>query len=179
MPRIKQGITEAPRSLFPELLDDLVDELKSHRDAGQPLIYEQHFPKTNAVRATVVWDKWAPLSDEDRSATILQAYERAEGKDFRDGIALSIGLTVPEAYASGLLPYQVTPLLRQNDVVTKEQCTAAMLEQGASQLFGPNNPQLRFATEEEAKACVQRLAKSLPASEPVWAVAKEVSRIDD
>lgn len=177
MPRIKRGLEEAPKLRFPELAEELVDELRSEREAGQPRIEEQHFPKTNAVRVTVVWDKWAPLSDEDRAAIILQAYERVEGEEFRDRIALAIGLTVPEAYESGLLPYQIMTAIRPGDPVTPEQCAQAMSDQGASWLFDPNRPQLRFATEEEAHACKERLIRALPGSEPVWVIAKEVGRV--
>src|SRR5215212_2915019 len=104
MPRIKRGVEELPRPQHTDLVDALVDELKSGREAGQPVIEEQYFPKTKAVRVSVIWDKWAPLSDEERSATILRAYEQVD-KEIYDRIALAIGLTVPEAYEAGLLPY--------------------------------------------------------------------------
>src|SRR5438552_4170964 len=143
MPRIKRKLDESPKSLFPDLVAALVEELKSNREAGQPIIVEQYFPRTNAISATVIWDQWVPLSDEDRAATILHAYEEVEGKEFRERIALAIGLTVPEAYESGLLPYRVTTALRKGDPVTPEQCAEAMLTQGASLLFDPKKPQLR------------------------------------
>src|SRR5215208_6422804 len=162
MPRIKRGLEGPPKLQRPDLLAELIDELRSSREAGQPLIDEYHFPRTNAVRATVVWDKWVPLSDEERSATILQAYEEVEGKEFRDRIALAIGLTIPEAYESGLLPYQITTAWRVGDAVSPEECMKTMLDQGASLLFDSKKPQLRFATLEEAEACVQRLIKALP-----------------
>jgi len=57
--------------------------------------------------------------------------------EFSDRIALAIGLTVPEAYESGLLPYQVMPALRKGDPLTPEQCAKSMLDQGASLLFDP------------------------------------------
>jgi len=174
MPRIKQRLEDPPKPRFPALLAELMQELKSNHEAGQPIIVEQHFPRTNLISVTVIWDKWVPLSDEDRAATVRYAYEEVEGKEFRDRIALSIGLTVPEAYESGMLPYQVTAALRKGDPVTAEQCAQAMLEEGASLLFDPDHPQLRFATEQEAEASVKRLSRALPGSEPVWLITKEM-----
>jgi hypothetical protein len=179
MPRIKRGLEKPPKVQFPELAEDLLDELKSNRQGGQPVVEERYFPKTNAVRVTVIWDKWAPLSDEERTSVILEAYSQAEGAAFRDRIAIAIGLTVPEAYESGLLPYHVAPALRKGDPVTPEQCDTAMIQEGASVLFDSRKPQLRFATEAEAAACVKRLNEALPGSEPVWVIAKEVGRADE
>jgi hypothetical protein len=158
------------------LVAELADELKNNRESGQPLIDEQYFP-TKAISVTVIWDKWASVPDEERSNTILQAYGQVEGKEFRDRIALAIGLTVPEAYESGLSPYQVMPALRRGDRVTAEQCRQAMLAQGASALIDPDKPQLRFPTEEAAEACVKRLTKELPGSDSVWVITKEAARI--
>ncbi len=177
MPRIRRRLDEQYRVRFPDLLAELAKELKNASEAGQPLIEEQVFPKTNAVRVTVIWDKWEPISEEDRFHTILQAYEEVEGKAFRERIALALGLTVPEAIETGLLPFQVTTALRSSDPVTLEQCREAMIAQGASVLLDPGKPQLRFATEEEAEACRQQLIRQLPGSEAVWVVAKEVARV--
>lgn len=177
MPRIQRRLDEPRRVRFPDLLTELAKELKNARETGQPLIEEQVFPKTNAVRVTVIWDKWEPVSDDDRYNIILQAYEEVEGKDFRDRIALAIGLTVPEAVESGLLPFQILTALRRGDPVTREQCREAMIAQGASILIDPDHPQLRFATEDEAEACRQRLIRQLPSSEPIWVIAKEAARI--
>jgi isocitrate lyase len=178
MPRIKRGLEELPAPLFPDLVEELVNELKNNQEAGQPMIEEYHFPRTNAVRATVIWDKWVPVSDEDRAATIRQAYEVAEGKEFSDRILLASGLTMPEAYESGLLPYRVTAALRKGDPVSLEQCEKALVDQGASLLFEPKNPHLRFATEKEADACVNRLIKALPGSDLIWMVTKEVGHLE-
>jgi hypothetical protein len=172
MPRVKRSL-ESPKPRFPKLLAELVDELRTERQAGQPLIDELTFPKTNLVSVTVIWDRWAPLSDEERSTTIRQAYGEVEGREFRDRIALASGLTVPEAHEYGMLPYRVLPALRKGDPVTAEQCARAMLEQGASLLLDPKKAQLRFATEEQANACVERLGRVLPGSEGTWIVLKE------
>jgi hypothetical protein len=178
MPRKKRGVEERPRRPFPELTGQLADELKNNRESGQPLIVEQEFP-TGCMSVTVFWDKWDHLALQDRTAVILRAYERAEGRAYRDRIALASGLTVPEAHAAGMLPFQIIPALRDTDPLTPEQCRQAMIDEGASTLLCPDKPQLRFATEEEAEACKRRLAKRLPNSEPVWVINQDIGCVED
>jgi hypothetical protein len=84
-------------------------------------------------------------------------------------------LTVPEAQEAGLLPFHIIPAIRKGDAVTAEQCREAMVAQGASLLADPDKPQLRFATQDEAEACMRRLAQQLPGSEQVWVIAREDS----
>ena len=175
MPRIIREVEDQPRLKFPDLLMELTNELKSDRRFGQPIIEEEHFPKTDAVRVTVIWDKWEIVPDEDRVATILQAYDVVENLVFRNRIALAIGVTVPEACESGLLPVQLTMALRDGDAVTLEQCYRAMLEAGASVLSDPKRPQLRFASVEQAEECRRRLIEQLPGSKPVWVISQDVS----
>src|SRR5438093_3274324 len=121
MPRKRRRFEEPPRRTVGSLVERLVDELKSDRQAGQPLIEEEEFP-TRKLRVNVIWDEWDRVPLEDRTATILRAYEQAEGQDYRDRIALASGLTVPEAHAAGMLPYQVIPAVRKGDPVTTDQC---------------------------------------------------------
>lgn len=179
MPRIIKGHEGELRAHYPDLVAELADELRTNRPFGQPVIREQRFPKTNAIRITVIWDEWEAVIDEDRVATILQAYADVEGDEFRERVALAIGLTVPEAHGAGLLPVQVATALRASDPVTGEQCRDAMIELGASVLSNPEQPVLRFATIEEADQCVRQLVERLPGSEPVWVVTQEVLRILD
>lgn len=179
MPRIKRGPPTVEPTRHTALLADLIGELRQNRPAGQPYIEEFYFPKTEMVRATVIWDRWQPLTDEERTALILHAYEQAEGPEFRDRIALAIGITTHEAYESGLLPYQIITALRPDDPVTAEDCAQALLDQGASLLFDRKKPQLRLATEEEAEACRLRLIAALPGSERIWLVTREVGRNGD
>jgi hypothetical protein len=178
MPRNKKGFQEALPRFAADLAERLADELRNSRDSGQPQIDETRFP-TGKIRVNVIWDAWDRLPPEERTDTILRAYELAEGPAYRDQIALASGLTVPEAHAAGMLPFQILVALRKGDPVTLEECKQAMLEEGASQLFGPGQLQLRFATEEEAEACRQRLIRRLPPSEPVWMIVREVGRVED
>ena len=178
MPRKKRGIEENPRPLSGDLAERLADELRQSREGGQPVIDEQGFPTGN-LRVTVIWDEWERLSLEDRTAVILRAYDLAEGSGYRQRIALASGLTVPEAYAAGMLPFQIIPALRRGDPVTAEQCRQAMIEEGASTLIEADKPQLRFATEEEAEAARKRLVRRLPSSDQVWVITQEVGKVED
>jgi hypothetical protein len=177
MPRKKIGPDAPSAGAKQSLAAKLAAELKSSREFGQPLIYEQTF-RTGKVRVNVIWDAWdaAPLSE--RSATILRAYELAEGRESQENIALASGLTVPEAYASGMLPYQIIAALRKGDPLTREQAHQAMLEEGASTLLSQDALQLRFPTEEDAKACVQRLIQRFPGSDDVWIINREITAQD-
>ena len=159
------------------LVGKLAEELNSGREYGQPVVYEQEYP-TKKSRVTVIWDEWADASLEERSSIILRAYEQAEGKEARDRIALASGLTVPEATASGMLPYQIITGLRASDPFKPEDVKAAMLEQGASELNKEDGLQLRFATREEAEACRKRLSENLPGSEPIWIISRDIHVYD-
>jgi hypothetical protein len=160
------------------LVPELVQEIKSNRDFGQPRIDEQVFP-TGAISVRVIWDKWEPVAHDNRSATILMAYQQALGKDYADRITLATGLTVPEGRASGILPFQVLPALRRGDPVTDQQCREAMIAEGASVLGARNVPLLCFATEAEAEASRARLAKRLPGSEPVWIITQQEAGVTE
>jgi hypothetical protein len=178
MPRKRRSVEAQLRRPIGDLVEQLAGELKSARESGQPMIEEQEFP-TGKTRVTVVWDKWERIPLEDRTAVIFRAYDLAEGPGFSATIALASGLTVPEAHAAGMLPFQIIPALRREDPVTLEQCHQAMMDEGASILADPSKPQLRFATEEDAEASRKRLARRLPNSEPVWVVTQEVGKVED
>src|ERR1700722_6736096 len=82
-----------------QLTEKLTVELRSDREFGQPLIYEQSF-ETGKARVTVIWDAWEGVPLQDRTATILRSYEVLEGSKARERIALASGLTFPEAHAA-------------------------------------------------------------------------------
>jgi hypothetical protein len=157
---------------------ELADELKHDSESSQPVIDEEHFPKTGKIRVNVLWDKWDKVPHEKRPDVILKAYETAEGEKVRENIVLAVGLTFPEAYESGMLPFQVIPVLRKGDKVSAEDCLSAMRAEGASELFPNGKPELRFTTREAAEASVRRLSERLPGSEPVWVILQEVGRIE-
>jgi hypothetical protein len=173
MPRTKRGFEGAARPAGGNLAERLADELKRNSESGQPVIDEQEFP-TGKIRARVIWDDWDALPLEQRTAVILRAYELAEGPGYRDRVALASGLTFPEARAAGMLPFRIIPAVRAGDPVTADQCRQAMAAEGGSVLTDPDDPQLLFATDEEAEAARQRLARRLPGSDPVWLITQEV-----
>lgn len=177
MPRIKMSYEEQSRKADKQLVDRLVDELRSNRASGQPFIYEQTF-STGKVRVLVIWDDWKDLPLEQRTLIIQAAIEQADGKDYRARVALSSGLTVPEGVAAGVLPYQIVPAHRKGDPVTAEQCREAMLAEGASQLFGSTVLLLRFPTADAAEACRKRLIERLPHSDEIWLVSREITAQD-
>ena len=160
-----------------ELVDRLVEELRKDRKSGQPIIDEREFA-SGKLLVNVIWDEWDHLPLEDRTSVILRAYEQAEGREYRERVALASGLTVPEAHAAGMLPYQILPALRRGDKVTAEQCRQAMIEEGASTLLAADQPQLRFATEEDAEAARNRLVEHIPESEPVWLISREAGSVE-
>lgn len=177
MPRKRLGPEAGITDARVDLAGRLAAELKSDREYGQPMIYEQAY-RTGKVRVTVIWDEWDGVPLQERTATILRAYETAEGVEARNRIALASGLTVPEAYAAGMLPYQVITALRKGDPVTFEQARQAFAEEGASRLFSPQALQLRFATEPEAEACRRRLIRRFPGTDDVWMINREITAQD-
>ena len=160
------------------LIGDLTAELRSTREVGQPTINEEEFG-TGVLRVNVFWDRWEEVPADERGEQIMAAYREVMGDSFVDKIGLLGGYTFPEAVALGLLPYQVIPLVRKGDPVTVEQCRQAMLDAGASTLFPGHKTQLRFATPGQAEVGRNQLVKSLPASEPVWTIVKDVGTIED
>ena len=78
------------------------------------MIDEQEYP-SGKIRVTVVWDEWDRLPLEEGTARHpSEPSELAEGRGYRDRIALASGLTVPEkAYGAGMLAFQIIPALRK------------------------------------------------------------------
>lgn len=178
MPRIQRSRERKVSTRHLTLVGDLAEELIHAHESGQPRIEEETFPKTNLRKVFVLWDKWEDVAEVDRSEVILQAYERAEGKESRERIALVSGWTFPEAYELDHLPYRVYPAVRPDDAVTLEQCHKAMCSQGASMLFDSGKPELRFSTQHEAEECIERLRQELPGSDLVWLTEKDLSPRD-
>ena len=173
MPRFTRNLeatTDVPR---PDLTRELVQELKENRSFGQPLIEEFVLPRTDRLKITVVWDRWEGVPDGVRVKVILNAYNQAESQAFVSRIALPMGLTVFEALHDNVLPFQIVTMLRKSDPVTMDQCREVMLEEGASVLGNPSMPQLAFFDAKGAEACIQRLVKRLPGSEPVWSIVHD------
>jgi hypothetical protein len=56
------------------------------------------------TRLFVIWDEWAPLSQQDRSEIIMDAYARAKGQPEAVRISVAMGLTAAEAARMGIAP---------------------------------------------------------------------------
>jgi hypothetical protein len=174
MPRIKHG--GAIVLSDGQLVDALADELRASRPFGQPIIDERRFPETGRVAVTVVWDRWQPVPEDERHAVILDAYRQVEGDEFVSDITHASGMTYPEAYESGFLPFEILPLLREDDVRLKDLCVAAMKKAQASEAFPGGGLKLRFSTLDQAVACRNFLILEAPGTEAVWTIAQEVAR---
>lgn len=147
------------------LVADLVQEILTPRESGQPMILERHMDVGESVHVTVVWDRFADVLESDRTAIILDAYERAMGKPYRERISLATGVTVPEAGELELLPFEILPAPRKTDADADiRSYHAALVAEGASVLRGDQRPELRFETLADAQAAVERLEQRLPRS---------------
>jgi len=178
MPRRTSDYQEWPAFTRGDLVERLKDELQNGHESGQPMIDEKRF-ENGRMQVTVVWDDWEPMSFEERTGVILEGYRLAEGNESRNRIALANGLTVPEAYSAGLLPYEIIPARRSSDRVTDEQLCNAMIKEGASVLRSPSQPILRFASKNDAEAAMNRLIQDLPGSEEIWVLRKEMGRVEE
>jgi hypothetical protein len=177
MARRRIGPVVAKGTVRTELAEKLAAELRSDREYGQPFIYEQEY-RTGKLRVTVVWDAWEGMPLPERSATIGRAYELAEGPSSRDRIALASGLTVPEAHAAGMLPYEIIPAVRKGDPLTEGEARQALMEEGGTQLGHWRKVQLRLATQEEAEAARQRFIARFPGSEEAWVIHRDITAPD-
>jgi hypothetical protein len=169
MPIIKKKPPELPERQ--EILDRLVEELRSPGDRGQPLILENPIGETDNFNVYVIWDRWAGLPHFLRSTVIVGAYMKFNGTG-PNRIPIASGLTVSEAILEGLLPVRIEPVGRRDDHFPLEQLRAAMVDEGAIEAIG--SLQLRFTSLEDAQAVFDRLQARFPASfrlveeQPAW-----------
>lgn len=161
------------RSASEELVAALVAELREPRDVGQPVVLERHMEMANAVHVYVIWDRFADISDDERVATILRAYEQCMGEEFRNRITLAAGATVPEAGDLELLPFEVISALRNREPEAAQKCRDAMIVEGASVLRDPSRPELRFETLDDAAAAIERLERRVPDAR--WVVVQAIT----
>lgn len=162
-PKQKKALSHLGKSLVQQLSEHLQDENSLY---AQPLIYEYKI-NADAVRVVVIWDQMRTISLEQRTDIILAAYETiVEPPD----IALASGLTVPEAINAGFLSFQVIPVVRSTDKITKSQCFELMKSYRASTLLTAQWPLLFFATEAEATKMIKILVEKEPDSRDVWTI---------
>jgi hypothetical protein len=170
MPRKVISTADRPAPVDQSLCRQLVDELRSPHDVGQPLVIEHQFSSTDKKQIQVVWDRFDGIPEQDRSDLILSAFEQVEGKPNRDKILFASGFTVPEAAATGILPFQVVPATSAQAEVGEGPLFKAMKEEGASTVAGTTS--LRFPTFEDAETAKVRLDHRLPQGR--WLIVQEV-----
>ena len=125
----------------------------------------------------VIWDEWADASLEERSSVTCVPMSKPKGKRpaKRSARQRSDGAGGDGGRDASLPDYHRPAA---SDPVKPEEVNAAMLEQGASELNKEDGLQLRFATKEEAEACLKRLSEKLPGSEPIWIISRDIHVYD-
>lgn len=162
---------------FRHLVEELSGEIASPKEIGQPVVEEETFPRTGLKGLTVIWDKWSPLRDEDRTGVILEAYGRAVGEAEKDKVAFAVGLTMSEAADTGKLPYSIEPWVRESDGISLDRIREVVLGLGGTLIEHDFPlPQLRFATREAAEEGRKKLLERLPGSEQIWLISQDGPR---
>jgi hypothetical protein len=153
------------------LLTLLAAELKNPAPIGQPIILEDYTDQTGTMRVHVIWDRWEECPREMRSDIILNAY-LSLAAEARARITLALGVTLDEAVGIGLLPFQVIPVRKSQEGPLPKDYHDAMIRLEARPGNGDGEPELRFATLDDAQAGVERLEQILPGSK--WVIKQEV-----
>jgi hypothetical protein len=161
----------APSPKHERFVKRLVQEFTASSTNLQPLILEEQVPSTKSRHVRVIWDAWKDLTDEQRSAVIVDAYTEAEGPEAAAEITIAEGVTPQDALALGLLPFKVMPTRNRDTTVSAEECRKALAVEARRTLLGAKAKELRYARLEDAEQTRQRLEQALPASS--WAVVQE------
>ena len=99
---VRRGIPRSRPAGAPDLEERLVKEFTTPAEQGQPLVFEEPPEPAPITRLFVVWDDWSEMSQQDRSAIILGAFERSKGSAAALKIAVAMGLTTAEAERMGI-----------------------------------------------------------------------------
>lgn len=99
---VRRGLPRSRPDSAPALEERLANELATPAEGGQPLVFEEPPEPAPVTRLFVVWDDWSEMSQQDRSAIILGAYERSKGPAAALKIAVAMGLTTAEAERMGI-----------------------------------------------------------------------------
>lgn len=161
------------RTAHAGLVQALAKELRHPSSKSMPYVLEESIAGTGLRTVTVIWDRWKPIREEERSDIILAAYESAEGENFAASIALPTGLTPTEAFALGYLRFKLEPARSENDAISAKEYHKAITVEGGTALLSQTPDVLRFARSEEAEAAKSRLQTSLPGSR--WSLVEERS----
>ena len=138
--------------------------------AHQPLVVWTAAPNGRSVQIVVVWDAWRHLDSNERAEVIRDAYSLDTSLP-PDHVTVSLGLTPAEALSLGYLPYRIVPSLRRTDKVSAQAVREAMKTAGGVLARIGDEPQLRFATLEQAQEAYRTLLGAI--SLPIWTLVQE------
>ena len=82
--------------------DTLVEEMKLGENGNGPDIIEQQVRNSNRTHVYVIWNGWAGVREEQRSAAILDAYTRHFGDERMRRVSIAMGLTPDEVQSLGI-----------------------------------------------------------------------------
>lgn len=150
------------------LVDELAAEWKGKNSLRGPMILVDEIGQTRSIHVVVIWDKWGSIPDQERSAIILDAYDKVPPPPGMT-VTMAMGETRQEALSLGFLPYRVAPALRQTDPYTLDQLRKAMVAEGAVETA--EGLELAFPSEDLANAAHARLNRKYKS---VWTVTRRV-----
>ena len=165
----KKNDGKRTRKLTAALRDTI---LQSEPSLSEPFVIEDQIAQTKSAHVMVIWDKWAHLTPDDRSKTILDAYAEA-GRLADAAITMAMGLTGEEAFRMGFLQYGIVTTRRKGDEVSINELSKAMASAGGVFLRVGSSTQLRFPTLELAEDAYRRLSQEVPG--PYWAIMHDQS----
>ena len=85
------------------LVDELVRHIRGEPNLPEfPRIIEETVPLSPSIRVHVLWDEWESVRDVERSEIVLEAYDRARGREEMLKISVASGLTPRDAQRLGL-----------------------------------------------------------------------------
>lgn len=163
----------APSPKHERFVKKLVQEFTASSTNLQPLILEEPVPSTKSRHVRVIWNAWKDLSDEQRSAVIVDAYAQAESPEAAAEITIAEGLTPQEALAFGLLPFKVVPARKTSDPVPLTDYQTALAVEARNTLLGAKAKELRYAWAQDAEQALERLQQALPGSS--WVLVQETT----
>jgi len=154
-----------------QLVAALVGHFSTPPEHGHPIILRDAIGRSGKWSVVVIWDQWFGLPLSERTKIIYEAND-AVRETFGVDAATATGLTYNEAISLGYLPYQIQTTLIASDPVSSSDAREAMIAEGA--VATSTGLELRFATEEAAKAAYRNLQTRVPG--PYWMLAEEVIR---
>jgi hypothetical protein len=86
-----------------DLVDRLVAEWRVEKNPEpKPYVIIEGDEKNGPLHIYVVWDEWEGLSMEERSRTIMDAFEKVESQENQFRVTIAMGLTPEEAPRMGI-----------------------------------------------------------------------------